>query len=66
MKVHLRNPNRIIEIDGPISIIALLQRLDFNRESVLVIRDGQLVPGDVMLPDDAEIEIRPVISGGRV
>lgn len=64
MKVQLRNPNRTIEFDGPLSIVALLQRLELNRESVLVIRDGQLVPGDAILPDDAEIEIRPVISGG--
>ena len=64
MKVHLRNPARTLEIDGPTSIVALLQRLDLNRESVLVIRQGTLVPGDAMLAADDEIEIRPVISGG--
>ena len=46
------------------SIVALLQRLEVNRESVLVIRGGTLVPGDAMLDDDDEVEIRPVISGG--
>ena len=45
-------------------IVALLGRLELNRESVLVIRDGTLVPGDAMLSDSDEIEIRPVISGG--
>ena len=64
MKVHLRNPTRTIDVDGPVSIVALLQRLELNRESVLVIRDGTLVPGDATLADDEEIEIRPVISGG--
>jgi sulfur carrier protein len=64
VKVHLRNPSRTLDVDGPVSIVALLQRLDLNRESVLVIRDGVLVPGDAMLADDAEVEIRPVISGG--
>ena len=64
VKVHLRNPNRTLDIKGPVSIIALLQRLEINRESVLVIRDGALVPGDAMLDDAAEVEIRPVISGG--
>lgn len=64
MKVHLRNPSRTIEVDGPVSIVALLGRLELNRESVLVISDGTLVPGDAMLSDSDEIEIRPVISGG--
>lgn len=64
MKVHLRNPSRTVELDGPISIVALLRRLELNRESVLIIRDGTLIPGDAMLADDDEVEIRPVISGG--
>jgi len=64
VKVHLRNPSRTIEVAGPVSIVALLQRLDLNRETVLVIRDGTLVPGDAMLDDADEVEIRPVISGG--
>ena len=64
VKVQLRNPTRTIDVPGPISIVALLQRLDLNRETVLVIRGGTLVPGDAVLDDDDEIEIRPVISGG--
>lgn len=64
VKVHLRNPTRTLDVDGPVSIVALLQRLELNRESVLVIRGGTLVPGDAMLADDDEVEIRPVISGG--
>jgi sulfur carrier protein len=64
VKVHLRNPSRTVEHPGPVSIVALLRKLELNRESVLVIRDGTLVPGDAMLADDDEVEIRPVISGG--
>ena len=64
MKVQLRNPSRTIEVSGPVSIVALLQRLELNRESVLVIRGGTLVPGDAMLDDGDEVEVRPVISGG--
>lgn len=62
--VKLRHPTREIQIDGPISVIKLLKRLDLNRESVLLVRNGELVPGDSMLDDGDAIEIRPVISGG--
>jgi sulfur carrier protein len=64
VKVLLRNPRRELDVPGPMSIVAMLQRLDLNRETVLVIQDGTLVPGDAMLDDDAVVEIRPVISGG--
>lgn len=64
MQVTLRNPRRIVEIKGPMRVHALLDRLEINRESVIVIRGDTLVPGDVMLLDTDVIEIRPVISGG--
>jgi len=51
-------------MDGPVRVSTLLDRLDINRESVLVIRNDTLVPGDTLLADDDAIEIRPVISGG--
>ena len=64
MQVTLRNPRRTVQIDGPVRVSTLLDRLDINRESVLVIRNDTLVPGDTLLADDDAIEIRPVISGG--
>lgn len=64
MKVLLRNPKRELQIDGPVRVHALLQRLELNRESVLVIRGDTLVPGDALLDDGDVVEIRPVISGG--
>ena len=64
MKVTLRNPRRELEIDGPIRVVDLLNRLEVNRESVIVIRNDTLIPGDTLLDDTDSIEIRPVISGG--
>ena len=64
MKVLLRHPTRVEEMSGPMPVSKLLRLLDIERESVLVIRGGTLVPEDVMLSDDDEVEIRPVISGG--
>jgi sulfur carrier protein ThiS len=64
VKVVLRNPRREVDVPAPISVIALLNRFDLNRESVLVIEGDTLVPGDATLAGDQTVEIRPVISGG--
>jgi sulfur carrier protein ThiS len=64
VKVLLRNPTREVDVDGPIAVTSLVERLGFHRDAVLVISDGELVPGDARLDDSAVVEIRPVISGG--
>jgi sulfur carrier protein len=66
VRILLRNPRREIDLPGPVTVSALLSRLEMNRESVLVIVDGTLVTGDARIPDEATVEVRPVISGGAV
>jgi sulfur carrier protein len=66
VKVVLRNPRREVEVDGPITVQALLRHFELSPESVLVIVGDELVTHDAKLADDASVEIRPVISGGSV
>jgi sulfur carrier protein len=62
--VRFRNPSRELTMNGPVQVAVLLERLEVNRESVLVIRNGEIVAGDTTLSDDDTVELRPVISGG--
>lgn len=64
MIVRLRQPKREIVVEGSRTVNQLLDDLEMNRESFLVIRNGTLVPGDGRLGADDTIEIRPVVSGG--
>jgi tRNA-5-methyluridine54 2-sulfurtransferase len=62
--VRTRNPVATHQIDGPLTVAEVLARLDVPPHTVLVIHDDELVTADQELPDDAEVEVRPVISGG--
>jgi sulfur carrier protein len=64
MRVKLRNPDRIVDVTGPTTVTALLERLEMVPEAVLVIRAATLLTRDEKLADDDELEVRPVLSGG--
>jgi sulfur carrier protein len=64
MLVKLRNPDRTIEVSGPVTVLDLLRKLDIVPEAVLVIRDATLLTRDERLQDADELEVRPVLSGG--
>jgi sulfur carrier protein len=64
VRIVLRNPRREVELAGPMTVQTLLARLEVNPESVLVIVGDELVTRDVRLDDAAQVEIRPVVSGG--
>jgi sulfur carrier protein ThiS len=66
MRVRLRNPDREVELAGPKRVRELLAELGVDPDTVLVIRERELITREVPLREDDEIEIRPVISGGAV
>lgn len=64
MKVILRNPRRELEIEGELSVKEVLRRLEIIPETVLVIRDGELLLKTDVVAGSDTVELRPVISGG--
>jgi sulfur carrier protein ThiS len=66
VKVRLRNPDREVEVVGGRPVGSVLDELGVNPDTVLVIREGELVTRETPLDDADEIEVRPVISGGSI
>ncbi len=64
MIVKLRNPDRQLDLAGPLQVDALVRRCGLHPNAVLVIRDRDLLAGDDTVADADTVEIRPVISGG--
>ena len=64
MKVKLRNPYRDVEVRGGRRVGDVLSDLRIDPDSVLVIRERELLTRDERVADDDRLEIRPVISGG--
>jgi sulfur carrier protein len=60
----MRNPDREVEVAGPQTVKAVLAELGVDPDTVLVIRDRELVTREERLEDADLIEVRPVISGG--
>lgn len=63
--VVLRNPRREVSVAGGRRVKEILRELDVVPETVLVIRDDDLLTGDQVVADGDTIELRPVMSGGR-
>ena len=64
MKVRLRNPDRELDVAGGRTVREVLSELGVDPDTVLVIRDRELVTREVVLTDEDRVEVRPVISGG--
>jgi sulfur carrier protein ThiS len=64
VKVKLRNPDREVEVVGERKVHDLLGELGINPDTVLVIRERELLTREDRVREQDEIEVRPVISGG--
>jgi sulfur carrier protein ThiS len=64
MHVALRNPDRDLEVAGNRLVREVLAELAIDPDTVLVIREGELLTRHERVGDGDRLEIRPVISGG--
>lgn len=65
MVITVHYPSRTLTVRGPKKVHQLLHELNILPETVLVIRERDLLTEDETLADEDAVEIRPVISGGR-
>ncbi|MGZ8600624.1 MAG: thiamine biosynthesis protein ThiS [Actinomycetota bacterium] len=64
MRVRLRNPDREVEVVGERKVHVVLGELGIDPDTVLVIRERELLTREDRVAETDLIEIRPVISGG--
>lgn len=62
MKVTYRNKQW--ELRGGMTARDLLRKLEVPQDTVLVVRDGQLITEDTLLKDEDTVKLVAVISGG--
>jgi sulfur carrier protein len=64
MKVIIRRPRREVQMPGSRRVRDLLQELQINPETVLVVRGRDLLTSDEVIKDEETVEVVPAISGG--
>jgi sulfur carrier protein len=52
-------------LEGKLTVRQVIEKVGLNPESVLAVRDGELVTEDAKLSDGDEIRLVAVISGGQ-
>jgi len=64
MKVFLEKENKISELKFSGKAQDLLKKLEVNSESVIIVRNGDVISEDALLRDTDSIDILSVVSGG--
>lgn len=60
----MRRENTTRELEGKLPVKKILEKLDLNPESVIVLKDNETLTLDTIVEDDDTIEILSVVSGG--
>jgi sulfur carrier protein len=61
-KLILRN--KVYEVKAGMSLLSALQKIDVVPESVIAVRDGEMITDDEILRPGDEVKLVAVISGG--
>lgn len=64
MKVRIEKQDKEVELEFNGSGRDLMQQLDVNPESCIVVRNGEIVTDDVQLENSDTVEFVSVVSGG--
>jgi sulfur carrier protein len=64
MPVRLTLRDKEFEVRSGMTIRHALEKLDIQPESVIPIREGELITDDEIIKDGEHIRLVPVISGG--
>ncbi len=64
MKVFIEKENKNVELEFNGSVKNLLKKLDINLETVLIVKNNELITEIDSIKNSDEIKILSVISGG--
>lgn len=64
MVVKLILRDKVYEVKAGMSLLSALQKIDVVPESVIAVRDGEMITDDEILHPGDEVKLVVVISGG--
>jgi sulfur carrier protein ThiS len=64
--IQVRYREQIFELEASLALLEALERLGIDPETVLAIRDGEMISGEYVLAEGDEVRLVGVIAGGMV